>query len=77
MERKWNLASVTVFALLLLTSFAFAANTGPNTNPVPGKKFCVKAGGTDGMVLSLSQQSSSYVPTTEPSTDGGPDIVEK
>ncbi len=77
MERKWNLASVTVFALLLLTSFAFAANTGPNTNPVPGKKFCVKAGGTDGIVLSLSQQSSSYTPTTEPSTDGGPAIVEK
>lgn len=72
MERRLNLASVAALAVLLLTSFTFAANT----NQVSGKKFCVRHGGTDGMVLTLSQQPSSHTPTTEPSGDGDPDIEE-
>ena len=72
MERRWNLASVAALAVLLLTSFTFAANT----NQVSGKKFCIKAGNMDYSYLALSQQPSSHVPTTEPSTDGGAEIKE-
>ncbi len=72
MERRWNLASVAAFAVLLLTSFTFAANT----SSVSGKKFCIKAGNTDYSYLALSQQPSSHIPTTEPSTDGGAEIKE-
>ena len=72
MERRLNLASLMGLALLLLATTATAANTGS----VSGMKFCIKVGNMDYTYLALSQQPSSYTPTTEPSTDGGPDIEE-
>ena len=72
MERRLNLAALMGLALLLLATTATAANTGS----VSGMKFCIKVGNMDYTYLALSQQPSSYTPTTEPSTDGGPDIEE-